>query len=61
MKKKQESYDLVIEMFKNMATTNEGGRKDVAIVSNCGDILRTKKGDTSWLGTPLEYEDLEWP
>jgi hypothetical protein len=61
MKEKQYAYDSAVNLFESLAPPDGYLRKDAAIVSNCGDILRTKQGDISWLGTPPEYEDLEWP
>jgi hypothetical protein len=58
MEKKQQAYDLVTTRFARMATRGNFFPDPIAIVSNCGDILRTKRGLIRSLGFDLEDEDL---
>ncbi|MDR1229352.1 MAG: hypothetical protein LBK55_10140 [Azoarcus sp.] len=58
MERKQQAYDLVTATFKSMATIEGYFQNPSAIVSNCGDILRTKGGDILWLGSNFKDEDI---
>ncbi|MDR1228220.1 MAG: hypothetical protein LBK55_04250 [Azoarcus sp.] len=57
MEKKQEAYDHAIEDFRKMATIEDYPPKFYAIVSNCGDILRTGRGYIRSLGSNFEDGD----
>ncbi|MDR1228218.1 MAG: hypothetical protein LBK55_04240 [Azoarcus sp.] len=54
MEEKQQAYDLAIETFRKMATIEDYPPKFYAIVSNCGDILRTRHGNIRVLGSDFE-------
>ncbi|MDR1228229.1 MAG: hypothetical protein LBK55_04300 [Azoarcus sp.] len=58
MEKKQQAYNLATDTFRNMATIEDYFPEFYAIVSNCGDILKTKGGLIRSLGFDLEDEDL---
>jgi hypothetical protein len=51
MEKKQQAYDLLTARFARMAASGDTFPSITAIVSNCGDILRTKEGNVRWFGS----------
>ncbi|MDR1228230.1 MAG: hypothetical protein LBK55_04305 [Azoarcus sp.] len=51
MERKQGDYDLMTERFARMAASGDPFPSITAIVSNCGDILRTKEGSVRWFGS----------